>query len=228
MVEKSDVKEKTVAELAAELDAIASVPEDFEYASTVKDVPSNSPAPKKVVFEKTMGNLSSLLPKPPVVASPIQQLASPTPFVPVGLQQPENSAPPVPVQVESEVPLSLDAALSKYLTEQNMLIDSEATEKKKALKERVYGKFTVIVDAVANNLPLPNQEAPLIVPPVVEVVFKEKIVYVPSYEEVIKKIDVMLADPKGRGKKTLLRVKRELQGLPEPPAKEKWGFFKKK
>lgn len=163
-----EVKEKTVAELKAELDAFASFPSDFERPSK---------QPKENVVEKPLES-----PKIPVVvvqkqeSAPVQSVP-PVQAQPAGSQQPatpmpaQNPTSPAPSEAAASPVFSFDKAIESVLSTKQKAIDDDAAMKKQKVVDDFYSKLGKFIDAIASDVPLPAQAAPahpIVQPPIVE------------------------------------------------------------
>jgi hypothetical protein len=163
-----EVKEKTVAELKAELDAFASFPSDFERPSQ---------QPKENIVEKSVES-----PKIPVVvvqkqeSAPVQSVP-PVQAQPAEAQQPatpmpaQNPTSPTQSEAAASPVFSFDRAIESVLSTKQKAIDDDAAMKKQKVVDDFYSKLGKFIDAIASDAPLPAQAAPaqpIVQPPIVE------------------------------------------------------------
>ena len=184
-------KEKSVAELTAELDAIATIPEDFEDVKP----PVIPKKPDQVLIKPPQ---QSSAPIPTVLPTPSQPIKA----EPAIQQEPVIQQPPIP----KEHP-SIDNMLEKIKANKFRKIDEEAAIKKMQAENGLYEGLEALIELAASGKVISAQSIPQQPLQVERVVVKNN-------SEAIAAIDVQLADETVKDKVALLRVKRQLQGQP--------------
>jgi hypothetical protein len=187
-------KEKSIEELVAELDSIATIPEVFEQPK--KEEPKEEkPKPK--------------FPEMPNVTQPvIPPVIKPAEIVPLP-EEPTVPLPPPPPQPNIELHRpSLDGLITKAIDRKKQQIDEEKEREKQQYENKFYDGLLALVESIASSSVNP---APILTQQVFQQLPSAN---VKDNSEAITLIDAQLIDPATKDKLSLLKVKRQLQGKP--------------
>jgi hypothetical protein len=191
-------KQKSIAELTAELDAIADIPVDFEQPTDVQVKPQPNP---NNIIETVKPNLTAQ--SPPQIQIQVQPLQT----NPVEATNPKEPAIEQPKLLVKERP-SFDNMLERIKQKKFKQIEDEAVAKKTQAEDGLYDGLAALIELAANGKSfLPSISASVQQPEPVKVVVKDN-------SEAVRLIDLQLMDNRVQNKVVLLKLKRELQGQP--------------